>query len=216
MNYERIYEFRFRGVDLAAKFKVWKQIAAYLYEKMGEPERILDPAAGYCEFINQVPSKEKWAVDMSPAVEKNAAPEVKAVVADIFAADLPKNHFDAVFMSNFLEHLPSAERIYDFLSGLKDILREGGLVCIVGPNFKYCSREYYDCADHLVPLTHIAVEELLYSAGYEIVESHGKFLPFSFRGLLPPSPTLTRIYLRMPFLWHVLGKQFLIIARPQR
>jgi hypothetical protein len=32
-------------------------------------------------------------------------------------------------------------------------------------------------------------------------------------GLLPPSPLLTRIYLRTPRLWPLLGKQFLVLAR---
>ena len=38
-------------------------------------------------------------------------------------------------------------------------------------------------------------------------------MPVSFRGILPPSPTLTRQYLRMPFAWPILGKQFLVIGR---
>ncbi|HEX8006744.1 MAG TPA: hypothetical protein VF482_09995 [Trebonia sp.] len=34
-----------------------------------------------------------------------------------------------------------------------------------------------------------------------------------FRGLLPPSPTLTRMYLHTSLAWKLLGKQFLVIAR---
>jgi hypothetical protein len=34
----------------------------------------------------------------------------------------------------------------------------------------------------------------------------------SFRGVLPPSPLLTRAYLRVPALWRVLGQQFLVLA----
>ena len=40
-----------------------------------------------------------------------------------------------------------------------------------------------------------------------------RFLPYSFRGLLPPSPALTSAYLRTPALWRLLGKQFFLIAR---
>jgi SAM-dependent methyltransferase len=214
MDYQRIYEFRFKGIKSRNRARVWRQIAPWLYKRMGKPARILDPAAGFCEFLNHVPCKEKWAVDINPFVRNYCNPEVKAMVSDIFDADLPKKYFDAVFISNFLEHLSDSERIFDLFKKLKTHLKDDGLICIMGPNYKYCAEKYYDCADHLTPLTHIGVEELLYSAGYEIFESHDRFLPFSFRGQLPPSALLTRFYLRLPFAWRLLGKQFLILARP--
>jgi hypothetical protein len=57
------------------------------------------------------------------------------------------------------------------------------------------------------------VKEHLYAAGFEVESVAPRFLPFSFRGLLPPSPRLTKTYLHTPALWPVLGKQFLLIAR---
>jgi hypothetical protein len=64
-----------------------------------------------------------------------------------------------------------------------------------------------------VRLSHIAVEEHLYAAGFEVTAVHPRFLPYSFRGLLPPLPTLTRMYLHTSLAWKLLGKQFLVIAR---
>ena len=55
--------------------------------------------------------------------------------------------------------------------------------------------------------------EHLYAAGFEITRRCPRFLPYSFRGLLPPSPRLTSAYLRTPPLWRPLGKQFFLIAR---
>jgi len=40
-----------------------------------------------------------------------------------------------------------------------------------------------------------------------------KFLPYSFRGHLPPSAAPTRLYLRFRPAWRLLGKQFLVIGR---
>jgi len=40
-----------------------------------------------------------------------------------------------------------------------------------------------------------------------------RFLHYSCRGHLPPSPRLTCLYLRTPIVWRVLGKQFLIFGR---
>ena len=84
----------------------------------------------------------------------------------------------------------------------------------MGPNFKYCAKDYFDCADHLLALTHVSVQELLFAAGYKVTEVVPRFLPFSFRSRLPAWPVLTRLYLRTPMLWPLQGKQFLILATP--
>jgi hypothetical protein len=83
---------------------------------------------------------------------------------------------------------------------------------VLGPNFKYCAREYFDCADHTLALTHVAVAEHLFAAGFEVGEVVPRFLPYSFRGSLPAGPGLIRAYLRTPIAWRFLGKQFLLIA----
>ena len=66
----------------------------------------------------------------------------------------------------------------------------------MGPNFRYCSDEYFDCADHTLIFTHVAIEEHLYAAGFEPSRASPRYLPYSFRGRLPPSRALTRRYLR--------------------
>ena len=106
MNYERIYRYRFQGIDRADKISTWKVISEFIYKKLGCPEKIIDPAAGDCEFINQVRSKEKWAIDKNPRTQDHAGVDVKVIIADYRDADLPKDYFDAVYVSNFLEHLP--------------------------------------------------------------------------------------------------------------
>jgi hypothetical protein len=83
----------------------------------------------------------------------------------------------------------------------------------MGPNFRYCRDEYFDYADHTLPLTHLAIAEHLYAAGFEVAEIVPRFLPYSFRSRFPASPSLTRAYLRTPAAWRLLGKQFLVIGR---
>ena len=63
INYERLYEYRFRDVGQPSKAAVWAEIATFMHEALGHPRRLLDPAAGGCEFINAAPSAERWAVD---------------------------------------------------------------------------------------------------------------------------------------------------------
>src|ERR1700761_7796304 len=212
LNYERLYAYRFRDVDQATRQAVWREIARYVFARMDAPQRVLDPAAGRGEFITAVPAAERWGVDSVKQGDIRAA-DVRMIIADIMDVELPETHFDGVFLSNFLEHLPSHDAVAAVLSKLHAAMVPGGRIAILGPNFRYCAREYFDCADHTVPLTHVAVTEHLYAAGFDITAVTPRFLPYSFRGLLPPSPLLTRSYLRAPALWRLLGKQFLVLAR---
>ena len=183
-----------------------------LYDQLGRPERILDPAAGRCEFINAVPSPERWAVDAVAYEEGVAREGTRLIVSEIMEAELPQDYFDAVFISNFLEHLLSQEAVAAFLEKMRRCLRPGGRLAVMGPNFRYCSRDYFDFADHTVILTERGVEEHLYAAGFEIVKVHPRFLPYTFTSRLPSHPALVRFYLKMPFAWRFLGKQFLVVA----
>jgi SAM-dependent methyltransferase len=182
---------------------------------MGSPRRVLDPAAGRGEFIEAISAEERVAVDEVAYPEAEHSSSVRRITSKIQEAELQSEHFDGVFVSNFLEHLPSQEAISEFLERMRDAMAPGGRIAIMGPNYRYCSDEYWDCADHYVALTHVAIEEHLYAAGFEIDQVIPRYLPYSFRGILPPRPELTRAYLKLPFAWRLLGKQFLVIGKKQ-
>jgi SAM-dependent methyltransferase len=213
IDYQRLYEFRFRNVDQAHRVAVWREIAPFIHRELGYPERMLDPAAGLGEFINAVPARERWAVDQVAYADGTYAPEVRAIVSNIFEADLPDAHFDGVFVSNFLEHLTSQDDVGTFLARMRACLRSGGRIAIMGPNFRYTRREYFDMADHTLVHTHKAIVEHLAAAGFVTERVEPRFLPYSFSGRLPASPALVRRYLQTPAAWRVLGKQFLVIGR---
>jgi SAM-dependent methyltransferase len=212
INYERLYSYRFRDVDQAARQAVWREIATYVHARMDAPQRVLDPAAGRGEFITAVPAAERWGVDMVRQGDIEAA-GVRMIIADVMDAELPAGYFDGVFLSNFLEHMPSQDAVAAVLARLRAAMVPGGRIAIIGPNFRYCAREYFDCADHTVILTHVSMAEHLYAAGFDVTTVTPRFLPYSFRGLLPPSPKLTGTYLRTPAMWRLLGKQFFLLAR---
>jgi SAM-dependent methyltransferase len=213
VNHQRLYEYRFRDIGQDVRTDVWKVISRHVHEAMGRPQCILDPAAGRGEFINQVPAAERWAVDMVAYEEGTYDDGVKLVVSDIFEAQLPPAHFDGVFVSNTLEHLLSQEAVATFLEKMHAAMRDGGRIAIMGPNFRYTAKEYFDFADHTLVFTHRAIAEHLYAAGFEPERIEPRYLPYSFRSRLPASPALVDRYLRTPPLWRLLGKQFLVIAR---
>ncbi|MGD9696611.1 MAG: class I SAM-dependent methyltransferase [Thermoleophilia bacterium] len=213
MNFQRLYEYRFRDIDQDDRTAVWQEIAPFVHRTMGSPQRVLDPAAGRCEFINAISAEERWAIDQTDYAERSAGEGVTTVVADIFDVDLPQEHFDGVWVSNFLEHLLTQEQTAEFLERMNRAMAPGGRIAIMGPNFRYCAREYFDCADHTLVYTHTSIAEHLYAAGFEPDVVVPRFLPYSFRGRLPATPGMTRLYLRARPAWRILGKQFLVIGK---
>jgi SAM-dependent methyltransferase len=213
IDYSRLYEFRFRRVLTTNRQRVWTEIAAYLSRRLGQPRCVLDAAAGSGELINAFRATERWAVDMISYEGGYGDQDVKRVIGNVLDVDLPPDHFDAIFVSNLLEHFASQDVVGAFLQRMRSLLVPGGKIVILGPNFRYCMRNYFDCADHTLALTHKSVEEHLYAAGFEIVSVHAKFLPFSFVGRLPTNRLLVRAYLRFRVAWRILGKQFLVIGR---
>ncbi|MFI5219117.1 MAG: methyltransferase domain-containing protein [Bacteroidia bacterium] len=213
MNFDRIYEYRFRGIDLKKKQIIWKEISDFLYHKLNKPEKVLDPAGGMCEFINSFPAKEKWAIDLNePFLQKHADKSVKKIIGNSLEVDIPENYFELIFVSNFLEHLNSQQEVAFFLKRMRQKLCKGGKIVVMGPNFKYTAKNYFDFADHTVMLTELGLAEHLYGAGFNVSEIIPRFLPLSFRGKLPANKFLARTYLSIPLLWSVFGKQFLVIA----
>ncbi len=210
IDYRRLYEFRFRHVSPSSRAGVWREIADTVHEWMGRPQCVLDVAAGSGEFINAITARERWAVDVVDFLDET--PDVTKIIGDIREIELPEARFDGVFVSNFLEHLVDAEEVGAVLQRLRRSMAPGGRIAVLGPNFRHCSKAYFDCADHRVVLTHLSVEEHLYAAGYSIDRVVSQFLPFSFRGILPTHPLLVRTYMRVPAAWRVLGKQYLVLA----
>jgi hypothetical protein len=213
MDYQRLYQYRFRDVDQRTRAAVWREIAPFIHEQLGRPRRVLDPAAGRGEFINAVPAQERWAIDQVAYAEGTYEPGVQAIVSDVLEAELPPSHFGGVFVSNFLEHLVAQEEVATFLARMYAATATGGRIAIMGPNFRYCGRDYFDMADHTLIFTHRAIAEHVYTAGYEVERVEARFLPYSFTGRLPASPAMVRSYLRAPLAWRILGKQFLVIGR---
>ncbi len=212
MDLERIYRYRFIGIDQKRRIAVWHHITNWVMNRLGHPEKMLEVGAGRCEFINQCKAQEKWALDSNPIIRKYTAPDVIALIGKIQDINFENERFDAIFMSNFLEHLTSLGEIHEALEICFYLLKKGGRVGILGPNFKYAWRDYYNCVDHIMPLTHLTVAEYLVGIGFNDLKILPKFLPYSFRSNQLNHPYLVKIYLSLPLAWKIMGKQFFIIA----
>jgi SAM-dependent methyltransferase len=217
MDMGAIYRFRFAKVDPGARRIVWEEITNYLELRFGVPDKVLDVACGSGEFINASAARERWGLDI--VAHSQLAAEVKFLEGNYLDLTLPDGYFNMIVMSNILEHLGTRDMVFAFFDQAMKHLAPGGQLLIMGPNFKYSMKEYFDFADHNLVLTDQSVGECLVGAGYELEAHIPRFLPYSFRskkGKLPGARYLTRLYLRTPISWRVMGRQFLLVGRKPR
>ena len=214
MDLEALYRHRFDEDDLPAKLAIWNVLCEDFFSKfITSTDTVIDVGAGYCEFINNVKCKRRIAIDLNPRLKDFASSEVEirnesctnlTSIADGIA--------DVVFMSNFLEHLPSKQLVLDTLVESKRILRAGGKLIILQPNVRFLPGAYWDFFDHHTPLTERSLVEAVTSIDLEPILVIAKFLPYTTKSVLPQSPWLVRLYLKFPLAWKVLGKQSLVVA----
>ncbi len=212
---KKLYANRFDSRQLQAKVALWKVLIDEFLQIYVPPESaVLDIGGGYCEFINQVVAAKKYLIDLNPDSKLFANPDVKVLNCDVLS--LGNNlafteNFDRIFISNFFEHLRSKEELIQIISFCFDALNPGGSLLLIQPNFKYSFKEYYDFIDHQLPITHLSLQELLQTVGFEIDLIIPRFLPFSTKGR-PASPLLLKVYLKLPWLWRFLGGQMFVKA----
>src|SRR5262249_55932064 len=140
---------------------------------------VLDLGAGYCEFINNASAGRKYAMDLNPDIHQRAAAGIMVLQQDCSQPwPLPEGALDAVFTSNFLEHLPDKAAVSAVLSNAHRCLKPGGRFIAMGPNIKYVAGAYWDFFDHYVELTELSLSEALSVCGFEIEKQVPRFLPY--------------------------------------
>lgn len=211
---EKLYKFRFKESDLPQKARIWKTICDVFFSRLiGRDETVLDLACGYGEFINNIDAGRKIGVDLNLDVARFLDPDVEFINARADHILLPDAAVDVVFSSNFLEHLPNKDALDAVFREVLRVLRPGGRLILMGPNIRYLAGEYWDFYDHYLPLSHLSLEEGLSISGFSVERLIGRFLPYTTRSALPKASFLIAAYLRLPIVWPLLGKQFLVVAR---
>jgi SAM-dependent methyltransferase len=209
---QRIYRTRFEG-KWGYRVKVWKILTRYFARWVPPLGAVLDLGAGYCEFINNITAARKHAMDLNPETLNLAGPDVKIFQQDCSEPwPLAEAELDAVFTSNFLEHLPNKEAVRRTLSNAYYCLKPGGRFIAIGPNIKYTQGAYWDFFDHYVELTELSLSEALSNCGFDIEKQLPRFLPYTMSQGRQYPTWMLRLYLALPAAWPLFGKQFLVIG----
>lgn len=208
-EYEQYFEVRLPPDP--RRVLVWKEIVQYLEKYLRGAEAVLEVGAGYCAFINAVKALKRVAQDQSAVVAEYAAKGVNAhqgLVTNLNFAGA--NEFDVVLSSNVFEHLTRTEFL-DTLQEIKRVLKPGGRLIIVQPNFRFAYKRYFDDYTHVQIFTDTSLSQLLTANGFVIQKVEPRFTPYSMSATSLPIPAwIIRLYLRLP--WRPMAGQMLVVA----
>lgn len=210
----KIYHRRFIRTA-AYRNKVWQVLTQDFFSQWVKPEStVLDLGCGYGEFINNISAGRKLAMDLNPDAPQHLAKNVEFIHQDCSAHwPLAENSLDVVFTSNFFEHLPDKESLNHTLGQALRCLKPGGRLIAIGPNIKYLHGTYWDFYDHHVYLTEASLGEAMEIEGYQIDVIKPRFLPFTMVEAPEYPMFFVRLYVALPWLWKLRGRQFLLVAR---
>jgi SAM-dependent methyltransferase len=210
-----LYRARFDDADLRFRRRAWEVLAERVLQRyVGPTDVVLDLGAGYCEFLNAIRAGRKIAVDLNPDTSRYARDAEVVHTSGTDLSPIASGSVDVVFSSNFLEHLPHKQAVLDCLAECRRVLRSRGLFITIMPNIRYLPGRYWDYFDHHTPLSHLSLAEALRMARFSVVRSVPRFLPYTVKQrALPKSVLLLRLYLGLPLVWPLVGRQMLVVAR---
>lgn len=209
-----MYAHRFSDADARRKLAVWRELTRWLQRYVPLEAAVLDLACDRGAFINQIRAAERWAVDVRD-VRQHLDPGVRFVQSDGLSLRevMPAKSMDVVFVSNYLEHLPSADVVIEQLKVVFDLLKPGGRAIVLQPNIRLTGAAYWDFLDHRTALTEKSLEEAGRTAGFQTEELVTRFIPYTTKSRFPQNPWIVRAYLALRPLWPLFGQQSLYVAR---
>ena len=210
---KEVYEQRFDRVDQVAKEAIWRELGRFFQRYVKPGARVVDIACDRGYFIRNVKAADRWATDIREMGDSlpNDVHFVRSSGLDL-ARVMPNDHFDLAFFSNYLEHLPSTEAVLQQLRVTFSLLKPGGCVLIMQPNFRLIGGAYWDFIDHQTALTEKSLEEAATMAGFRTKQLITRFMPYTTKSNLPQHPLLVRAYLSFRPAWWLMGKQTLYLG----
>jgi SAM-dependent methyltransferase len=209
-------QYRRRFESLAPyRDSVWKVLVGSFFQRYVDPgATVLDLGCGWGEFTRYIQARHRIAMDLNPDMPSRVGPGVETVLQDCSETwQVADSSLDIVFTSNFFEHLRDKDALDRTLREAFRCLRRGGRIICLGPNIRFLHGAYWDFWDHYLPLSDRSMVEILTLTGFAVERVEPRFLPYSMSQGFTPPVVFVSLYVRMPFLWRFMGKQFLLVAR---
>ncbi len=209
-------EYQQRFASLAPyRDSVWHVLVRDFFQRYVDPgATVLDLGCGWGEFIRHIHANRRIAMDLNPDMPSRVGSGVETILQDCSQVwQVEDSSLDIVFTSNFFEHLRDKDALRRTLHEALRCLKEGGRIICIGPNIRFLHGSYWDFWDHYLPLTDRSMVEILTLTGFAVERVEPRFLPYSMSLGFTPTIGLISLYTRVPLLWRIFGKQFLLVGR---
>lgn len=128
--------------------------------KIKKNQKILELGCGRGEFLNEFISYglDGYGVDLSDYC-KNFFPKIKFKKTDLANEKLPfdDNYFDIIYSKSIIEHFYYPETVFQ---EAHRVLKPGGIIITLTPEWKYIYKSFYDDFTHRVPFTKISLKDI--------------------------------------------------------
>lgn len=147
------------------------KLVEYLFRNynMSSGMKLLEPGCGRGEFLRHFKNLhlEVCGLDRSPEAQ-NYQPDIPIALSDIEKDGIPfpDDSFDIVYSKSVLEHFNNPEL---YFSEAKRVLKPGGLLLTLVPDWESNHKIYYDDITHRTPFSFVTLDSLYRSFGLEAI-----------------------------------------------
>ncbi len=197
------------------------KLARYLFDRYGikAGQIFLDIGCGRGEFLRGFIGcgVKGYGVDRSRAAEKYC-PEAELFTADLENDGLPfeDNFFDVIYSKSVIEHFYYPEKL---VSEIYRVLKPGGLVITMCPDWEFNYRIYFEDYTHRTPFMQSSLRDIQLIHGFENVRvERFRQLPVLWGGWgwLLPAAELTRLlipsFLKPHSTWVRFSKEIMLLS----
>lgn len=197
------------------------KLARYLFDHYGikAGQKLLDIGCGRGEFLRGFIDcgVEGYGVDSSRAAEKYC-PEAKLSTTDLEIDGLPfeYNFFDVIYSKSVIEHFHYPEKL---VKEIYRVLKPGGLVITMCPDWEFNFRIYYEDYTHRTPFTKSSLRDIQLIHGFDDVRvARFRQLPVLWGNgkILFPIAELTRLVIPSFFKpyskWVRFSKEIMLLS----
>jgi ubiquinone/menaquinone biosynthesis C-methylase UbiE len=163
------------------------KLCAYLFQvfQMKPGMKMLEPGCGRGEFLRNFKNLGlectglDCSAETSTLLAESGIPLEVCDVEKVGGLPFPDNSFDMVYNKSFLEHLREPDR---FLREARRVLKPGGLLLSLVPDWEVNYKIYFDDFTHRTPFTVISLRDIYLMCDFERISVY-KFrqLPIVWR-----------------------------------
>ncbi len=163
------------------------KLCAYLFQafQMKPGMKILEPGCGRGEFLKNFQKLGLTCTGLDCSAETYSLLAESGIALEVYDVEkgrglpFPDNSFDIVYNKSFLEHLRQPDK---FLNEARRVLKPGGMLLCLVPDWEANYKIYFDDFTHRTPFTVVALRDIYLMCDFERISVY-KFrqLPIVWR-----------------------------------